>query len=509
MPSTIPNQPLSTVLRANEQLLRTVFTDCSDIVFRPIEVNGKPRVLMVYTDGLVRHDILDESVLKPLFYMGVPQGLGKIKDIAHMVHRQLVPVGQTSIVSSLIDITTGVLQGHAAFLLDGENEALLVDIKYIPARNIEEPTNEVTIRGPRQGFTEVLRTNTVLLRRGLPTARLKLEPYTVGDFSRTNLVIAYVEGVVSPKVLKEVQRRISHMRTNGLLAATYVEELIEDAPFSPFPQLQNTERPDTVVGSLLEGKVAILVDGSPSALIAPMTFWAGLQAAEDEYERFLYTTLMRWLRFILFLMSLLLPSFFVALTTFHPEMLPSTFLLSVATSREESPFPAVVEALIMEFVFEALREAGIRLPSAIGSTVSIVGALVIGESAVQAGFVSAPMVIVISATGICSFAVPRYNLAIAFRMLRFPILILSGVLGFYGMLLGVIAMCIHLVNLESFGVPYLAPVAPFTPRKWKDAIVRAPRWEMPTGSVAVENESDQVKPSNRRHFLLRWLRSTS
>jgi hypothetical protein len=282
------------------------------------------------------------------------------------------------------------------------------------------------------------------------------------------------------------------------LGSGYIEEFIEDAPFSPFPQIQNTERPDVVCASLAEGKIAIVVDNTPFVLIVPMTFWTGLQAAEDYYERFLYTTFIRWVRFALLNIALFFPSLYVAITTFHPQLLPTNLIISVAAAREGIPFPAVVEAIIMEFMFEALREAGIRLPKPVGSAVSIVGALVIGQAAVQAGIISAPMVIVVAATGIASFGIPRYNLGIAYRMLRFPILILAGMLGIFGVIVGAISILIHLVTLRSFGVPYLSPLAPRGNGSLKDVLVRAPRWSMNERPTFIKGKDNERIPENQK-----------
>jgi len=288
------------------------------------------------------------------------------------------------------------------------------------------------------------------------------------------------------------------LKCDGVIESGFIEEFVEDFPFSPFPQVQNTERPDIVCGSLLEGKVSIFVDNTPFVLMVPMTFWSGLQAAEDYYERFIYVTFIRWIRYILFNISLLLPSIYVAVITFHPQLIPTNLLISIASAREDVPFPVLFEAIMMELMFEALREAGIRLPKSIGSAVSIVGALVIGEAAVQAGIISAPMVIVVAATGIASFAVPRYNFGTAYRLLRFPILILAGMFGLYGVILGMIAILIHLVHLRSFGVPYLSPIAPQNPKYLKDVLVRAPRWSMHRRPIMVAGQDKTRIPEGRR-----------
>jgi len=320
-----------------------------------------------------------------------------------------------------------------------------------------------------------MRTNISLIRRKIVSPNLKFEIVQIGSSTRTQVCFSYMEGVVSPAVLDEVAKRLGRIRTKGIFDSSYIEEYIEDSPLSLFPQVLNTERPDAAAASLTEGKVVIIVGGSPNVLIVPMSFWSGFQAAEDHYERFLYVGGVRILRLFLMIVSLLLPSIYVALTTFHPQMIPINLMLSIAASREGIPFPTVVETLLMEMMFEGLREAGLRLPKAVGSAVSIVGALVIGEAAVQAGFISAPIVMIVAGTGIASFAFPRYSLALPFRLLRFPLLLLGGVFGFYGVAIGVVFILAHLVTLRSFGTPYLQPIAPMGGRIVKDALIRMHR----------------------------------
>lgn len=337
------------------------------------------------------------------------------------------------------------------------------------------------VRGPRDAFTETISVNTSLLRRRIHSPSLKMESMSIGQLTGTEVKLVYMENVAKPSLVEEVRKRLGKIRIDALNGSGILEELIEEQPYSPFPEIQNTERPDVAAGSLLEGKVVILMDNSPFALICPMTYWSGLQSPEDYHERFIYTTFVRWVRYIFVHTSLLLPSLYVALTTFHPQVLPTSLLVSVASAREGVPFPAVFEALLMEFLFEGLREAGIRLPNQIGSAVSIAGTLVIGQAAVEAGIISAPMVIIVATTGIASFAFPRYNLGTAYRMLRFPLLIVSGMFGFYGIVLFITALTIHLVCLKSFGVPYMTPLGPSTVSRESadDVLVRGPTWNMP------------------------------
>ncbi|MFC5653296.1 spore germination protein [Paenibacillus solisilvae] len=471
------NAEFTTDIARNEQMLRDIFKNCCDVVFRSIQIHDQTRVLLVFADGLIDRKTLDGNILKPWMFEGLPQGMMQLDTIGQMIDQQVVAIGNTSRVHQITDAVNGVLKGNVAILADGESSALLAEISGFETRSIEEPQAEHVVRGPREGFTESLGINLTLLRRKIRSPRLKMKKLTLGEVSQTDVVIAYIEGIAKDSVVEEVRKRVERIQIDGLIDSGYLEEFIQDQPFSPFPQVQNTERPDVVAASLLEGKVAIIMDGTPFALILPVTFWSFLQSAEDYYEHFLIMSAIRMIRYILLVSSLILPSVYVAATTFHPQLIPTLLLLSIAAAREGNPFPAVVEALLMEFMFEALREAGIRLPKAIGPTVSIVGALVIGEAAVRAGIVSAPMVIVVSITGIASFVVPRYNFGAALRLLRFPILILAGTLGFYGISLFLIALLSHLVNLRSVGVPYFSPFAPQFPKQFiKEVLIRAPHW---------------------------------
>jgi spore germination protein KA len=262
------------------------------------------------------------------------------------------------------------------------------------------------------------------------------------------------------------------------LESGYIEELIEDNPYSPFPQLLETEKPDVTAAALLEGRIAILTDGTPFTLIAPTSLFQLLTPSEDYYNRWIVGNATRILRFFLVILSFTLPSFYIAITTFHQQMLPTKLILSFASAHELVPFPALIEALIMEVSFEALREAGVRLPKQVGAAVSIVGAIVIGEAAVMAGLISAPLVVVVAITGISNFIVAHYSLSLSFRLLRFPLMLLAGMMGLVGLMLGILALAVHLCTLRSFGNPYLAGAAPIIKSNMKDVWIRAPWWAM-------------------------------
>lgn len=469
------SQSLSVNLNENLRLFQMIFTDCSDVVFRSFLIGNQIEALLIYIDGLADLEEIDSNLLSPLM-----QDITEHQDMMNQLKKNKIAVANVKEIDSVIEGKESILSGNPLLLMEGEKRALSLGLSKWEKRSIEEPVAEGVVRGPREGFIENLRVNTALLRRKIKSQDLKMKSMKIGRYTKTDVVIAYIEGLVDHTLLEEVQNRLQRIDLDGVLESGYIEELIEDHPFSPFPQILDTERPDVVAANLLEGRVAILIDETPFVLVLPITFFSLLQAPEDYYQRFLVSNCIRWLRYVFFAISLLAPSLYVAILTFHHEMVPTILLVGIASARESVPFPALVEALIMEITFEALREAGIRLPKQVGAAVSIVGALVIGEAAVSAGLVSEIMVIVVALTGIASFMVPRYVQGAAFRMLRIPIMLLAGTLGLLGVMFGVIAISIHLCKLRSFGVPYLSPIGPAKVRDWKDVIVRAPWWMLNT-----------------------------
>ncbi|OMF61941.1 spore germination protein [Paenibacillus sp. FSL R5-0766] len=472
-----PNVPLSTQLNVNEQMLRERFDQCSDVVFRPVTLAKGNNVLLLFMDGLVDTNIIDLAILKPLFEAQNEEDLEE-EHASQLIQSERLAMVRTRKVSTLSDVIQGVLNSSVVVIMDGHDTAMVANVEGAKTRSVEEPASEAVIRGPREGFNESLRVNTSMIRRKIKSDALKTESITIGDVTQTEVVITYIQGIAKESILDEVRTRLKNIKTDSILESGYIEEFIQDKIPSPFPTIQNTERPDTVAASLLEGKVAIITDGTPFVLIVPFTFWTGMQSAEDYYNPSLYSSAVRFIRIIFIFISLFLPSLFVAIVNFHSQMIPTSLALNFAAARENSPFPTVIETILMEILFEGLREAGIRLPKQVGSAVSIVGALVIGQAAVEAGIVSAPIVIVVAGTGIASFTIARLNLSHPLRMLRFVLLIFAGILGLYGIAIVTLATLLHITSLRSFGVPYFSPIAPLVRSDLKDAIWRSPRWRM-------------------------------
>ncbi|BFT71963.1 spore germination protein [Paenibacillus sp. P36] len=459
---------VSAELSGNLQILRTYFTDCADVLFTQFHTHNGLNACMLYLRGAVDVELLDGNVLTPLKN-------SKVDSVSSIeTYKDYVNVSDVYEIQTIGEVLHDVLGGRSVVFIDTVQGALTIGLMKYDTRAVEEPLAESVVRGSREGFIESTTINTSLIRKRLKTPALKFITFTVGTYSKTEVTMAYIHGIAKPDIIIKVSERIEQIDIDGVLESGYIEELIEGNTYSPFPQIQATERPDVAAASLLEGRILILTENTPIVLIVPATFWSMMQSPEDYYQRYLIGTLIRWLRYTFFLIAMLAPAVYVAVLTFHQEMVPTTLLLRVAKSREEIPFPALVEALIMEITFEALREAGIRLPRQVGSAVSIVGALVIGQAAIQAGLVSAPMVMVVAITGISSFMMPQYSASIALRILRFPIMILSGIMGLFGLILGLLLVISHLCILRSFGVPYMAPLAPISLSGIKDVLFRAP-----------------------------------
>ncbi len=377
-----------------------------------------------------------------------------------------------------IDLYADLLSGNTVFLLHGSSQYLSIPTESTEGRSVEEPSSQTVIRGPKEGFTENINQNIMLVRKRIKSNALSLESLSLGNLTRTDVGLMYIKNIAKDSMVREIQGRIKRIETDSILEGAYIEEWIKDDRYSIFPTFLSSEKPDSVAAALLEGKVAIFTDGTPYVLTAPALMVEFFHSSEDYYHHYIIATMMRILRFFAFFLTLLIPSFYIAIATFHQEILPTPLLISIAAQREGVPFPTFLEALIMENTFEILREAGIRMPRAIGPAISIVGALVLGQAAVDAGIISNVIVIIVSITAISSFAIPNYEMSNAVRTTRFAFMVLAGVTGLYGVFIGIIILTLHLCKLKSIGVPYLTPIAPWIKDGNVDTFFRFPFWAM-------------------------------
>ncbi|MBS4205465.1 spore germination protein [Lederbergia citrea] len=472
--SDVQTSSLDKVKKLDDRLqwYREQLNLCSDVVYHTFVAGPNQHCALIFLQGMIDQKTIQEEVLNNILSLDKSESSKQFCNKIFTLKQ--FSVTNLNVLTTIQKGLQAILDGHVLLLVNGDHRMIEFPFSSFEKRAIEDAPNETVIRGPREAFIEDLGVNLTLLRRNLKTKKFKTELMEIGAETKTKIIIAYLHGVCEQQLVDEVKMRISQIKIDGVLGSNYIEEYIQDNPYSPFPQIQYTERPDTVSSSLLEGRVAIIVDGTPIVLLAPTTLFSLLQSPEDYFQRFIAGTWIRWIRYLFAFISLLLPSFYIAITTFHPELIPPDLLITIAASREVVPFPAFIEAFIIEVAFEALREAAVRVPKIIGQAVSIIGALIIGTAAVEAGIVSSLMVIIVAVTGISSFLIPQYDLGLAFRLLRFPIMFLAGGFGIFGIVCGMIFLYLHLINLQSFGTPYLSPVAPLDAKKLRDILVRAP-----------------------------------
>jgi hypothetical protein len=468
-------KPITGSLKEDIDCLRQLYASSKDVIFHEFKTHSGVKLAIVYIDGMTDIKEVDAELLRPLKNNKPPEDAFGWESVV-----RVVTLTSSKSITTMDEACTHISAGDSVLLHDGEPTALVFCMPHWESRAIEEPEAEIVVRGPREGFVETLRINTAMLRRRLQSPAFQLKTLSIGRYTKTKVAIAYMEGITDPSLIEEMENRLSIIDVDGVIDSNMIEEMIEDEPLSPFPQLQTTERPDVVSAALLEGRIAVLINGTPITLVAPATLFSMMQSPEDFYQRSLAMTGIRWLRFLLAAIAIFMPSLYVAILSYHQEMIPTTLLLTISKSREQIPFPALVEALLMEITFEALREAGIRLPKQVGAAVSIVGALVIGQAAISAGIVSSPMIMVVAITGVASFLIPNYSLAIALRIIRFPMILSAGILGLYGIVLSTVLIIVHLLSLRSFGVPYLSPISPLQPEQLKETLIRAPRWALNT-----------------------------
>lgn len=470
----VPAQSVFTDLMQNITYIKQITQESSDIVFRSFSVGIKKEVeaFLVAVDGLYDKTAVNENIIKPL--MTLDFGNKDISVRLENIDKDLLSLCSINIEKTMETSMGFLLKGDPLLFIDGIDKVFVIGARAWEMRGIEEPVTETVVRGPREGFVETLRTNTAMLRRKIHHPKLRIEQMVLGKMSQTDIAIAYIDGLVNPEILQEVRQRLQRINIDAVLESGYIEAFIEDAPFSPFPTISNTERPDVVAARLLEGRVAVMVEGTTTVLMMPYLMLESIQAAEDYYSRPYYASLVRFLRLVGFLLSTLAPAAYVAFQDYHKEIIPTELLISLAASREGVPFPLFIEVFIMLISFQWLREAGIRMPRPVGQAVSIVGALILGEAAVTAGFVGAPTVIVVALSAITSFLVTPLNDVIF--LLRLAYLIAAGIFGLYGIMLVLTFFLLHVASLRSFGIPYMSPWFPITWSGWKDFVIRAPLW---------------------------------
>lgn len=498
---------VSPYLENNKKRLEEIYglPQNKDFIIRDFTIAVAPpvRAFVLFMEGLSDKTAINTYVLQPMmlfsnFHEDVE---GYLLD--HIQKRVLIG-NQVTVHDRFEQIVAGVNYGSTAVFIEGCDKALLVETKGWEHRSVDRPVNEQVIRGAQEAFGETLRTNTALVRKLLRTSELTTEMLKIGNTTHLDVAIMYIRTVANKQLVQEVKRRIESLKVDGVIDSGILEQLIEERPWNIAPQVTATERPDRVAYALLMGKVAIFLDSNPYVLVVPSTMFDQLHTQEDYYLRPLYGSFLRLVRTLAFYISFLLPGFYLAIVLFHKEMIPTELLLAISGARERVPFPSFVEVIIMEISFELIREAGLRVPGAMGNTIGIVGALILGQAAVQANIVSPILVIIVAVTGLASFAVPNYSLQFGLRITRFAYIALGTILGFVGIVFGLFIQMHMMASLKSFGVPYLSPMAPTTGTTG-DVVFRKPVFDWERRPDFLNTQKDQLQ----ENIAQGWVRESN
>ena len=463
METTETTPQISTDINDNINILTNLFSDSQDYIGRKFTPGGEgaPTLYMAYIDAMTQRELMDLTVIRRLFDMDwaalTPEE--KSDGLFETLRDRGIATSDLSEADNMDDVLYFIMAGDTAIFLENSAKVIIVATRGFPNRGIQSAETEVVVQGPREAFSEVMRFNTALVRRRIRDTGLKVKQSKLGRRSQTDIALMYIEGIVRPEVLKEVEKRLENIEIDGIFDSGTVEQMIEENWISPFPQVQLTERPDKAASSIMEGRIAIIVDNSPFVIIVPVTLNAFFQASEDYYSRWQVMSVTRFLRFIGAFLAIALPGLYVAIALFHPSMIPILMVSRLAEASQAVPFPAVLEIFLLDAAFELLREAGLRLRNASGGTIGIVGGLIIGQAAVEAGLVSPIVVIIVALTGIATFSIPSVSLVYGFRIVKYGILLLAAMFGFLGLIVGLLITLVHVASLRSFGFPYLMPFA--------------------------------------------------
>ncbi|RED52734.1 spore germination protein [Cohnella phaseoli] len=452
-------------IAANVEYVRNALFHTDDLQERSFEQAARP-ALLVYLSSVCDLAKIHEAILKPMLS-------SEDKD-----PERIIPAAD---MRRLTDLESGIellLRGYSLLFRHEREEYYAIETAAIVQRSVDEPTNEKAVQGAHNGFIESLHVNLQLVRRQIGSRNLVVRRYSLGNMTKTEASLIYLNDLADPEIVEDIDQRLRAIDADNLMNGYLVLEYIEDRSFSPFPQILQTERPDRVAGNLLEGRVALLMEGTSAALLMPTSFFVFYQSPDDYNSRSLAGSFIRLLRLFSFLIAITLPAYYIAVVTFHYEVIPMELFYQIKGSVERIPYPPILEALFMELTIELLREASIRLPTPVSQSIGIVGGLVIGDAVVRVGLVSYPMIIVVALTAIASFVVPSHEMSYSVRLLRFPVMIAASMFGFIGIAFCLTAIFVHLCKLKSFGTPYFAPVAPFRILDWKDALVRLPYWKL-------------------------------
>lgn len=477
-----PELPIDSSLDKNLERVKAMTGGSSDVIIKDGAMCGQ-KIAVLTCEGMTSTDTLAQLIYSKLNNLGDEKTLPPDEIMARMFGDYLIAAEQLEVVN-LGDLILKMQSGFAIILVDGCTRAIAIGIQGYPARGVDEPSGELNVRGSREGFVEVIRRNMALIRRRIKSPTLVFEMSVIGERSNTDICLCYLSDKVSPKLLEDVKRRLKSVKLNTILESGYLQPFLEGSGGWFFSECGTCERPDSFAAKLYEGRVGILVDGTPFALTVPYLFIENFQTLDDYTQKPFYVLFIRIVRLAAYFITLFLPGAYVAIASYSPEMLPSSLLLNLAAAEQTAPYSLMAECLLIHFLYEILREAGIRLPRPIGHAIGVVGGIVIGDITVNAGLVGAPMVLIVALSGLCSFVVPAlYERTV---VLRFIYILAGGIFGLFGLLLAAGVILIKMCSLNTYGVPYMAPISPFSPRSSRDMLVRAGWRRLQKGDVTLQ-----------------------
>lgn len=450
---------------------------------------------IIYINGLASKDIIDRDVLHPLM-LHIKENLKDKPNIMEYISKKYITMSNTKIEKDINNILSSLKRGQTALLLENSDEAIIIDTSSGDYRSISEPTNESSIRGSREGFIEKLETNTSIIKRRIRDENLVIENMVLGRRTQRDLAIIYIDNIVDKNVLQELKYKLSSIDVDSVSLMGYIQQYIENDAYSIFPQSRTTERPDIVEGNLMEGRIAVMLEGTPMVLLTPSIFIEFFQAIEDYTQRTIVSSFTRILRALSVIIVITFPSIYLTLIKFNAELIPIKFVNTIIQSRSNIPLTPFMEILSMEIIVEFLREGGLRLPPKVNQTLSVVGGIIIGQAAIKAGIVSSSTLLIIGISIIAAFLTPNYDMSLAVRFIRFPMLILSNYLGLLGLTAGFFFLLVHICSLESLGVPYFS----FHNEEYKDIFIRSPLWTMNKRPDSIPNNNPIRQTDFRKKF---------
>lgn len=472
-------------LNANSNIIKTQFKNDDTIRYRYFKNNNRD-FLLIFIDGMANSERINEDIIRPII------DNKKILfdfNIINKLKKKIILANDIKEKDNFKDIYKDLLYGNSILLIDGINKAFSMDTKGFVMRTISEPLNDKSTKGPREGFNENILTNLSLLRRKIQSPNLKFEFSSIGNVTKTKICISYIEDIVNKKALNEVKSRLNKINIDSILDSNYILEIIKDNKFSPFKTIGTFEKPDVVASKILEGRIAIFVDGTPIVITLPYLFIENFTSTDDYYLNFYFASFIRIIRIFSFFIAIILPSLYISIITFHKEILPSTLAINIIASREGVPFSSVSECILMIIIFEILGEAGARSSTNATTALGIVGGIVVGQAAVEARFISAPMIIIVALSAISELMIPRVKgSAIIFR---FIFIILGSLFGLYGLVISFIFLIIHLISLNSFKMSYMADMSFFSKGEFKDTLYRCPWFSMKTRPVDMSQKTNR------------------